>query len=87
MGTEGTSRCGLNRKKGKETYGDEQEGIDVVVVIGGSGGRGWDGGLASITAVGNHHTDNAFSWWLFDGEIIWVANSKWMWQKEFHLPI
>ena len=40
MGTEGTSRCGLNRKKGKETYGDEQEGIDVVVVIGGSGGRG-----------------------------------------------
>ena len=40
MGTEGTRRCGLNRKKGKETYGDEQEGIDVVVVIGDSGGRG-----------------------------------------------
>ena len=63
MGTEGTSRCGLNRKKGKETYGDEQEGIDVVVVIEGSGGRGCDGGLASITAVGNHHTDNEFWWW------------------------
>ena len=40
MGTEGTSRCGLNRKKGKKTYGDEQKDIDVVVVIGDSGGRG-----------------------------------------------